>query len=139
MSPPLLQPTYRVDKRKSQTEVLLGSLNWLISRSLSEAEVLPSSPEKEIKDIFKSSVCSGESYQNKTTSQTLSFSSGSKPVLGFPQVMHSRASAAPLCTSNSPSQAGAIKPARKGFVQVKHQAKHYSGLARPSLEELQHT
>lgn len=55
----ILQPAYRVDKRKSQTEALLGSLNWLISRSLSEAEVLPSSPEKEIKDAFKSAAFGG--------------------------------------------------------------------------------
>lgn len=33
-----------VDSRKTQAEVLDGSLNWLISRSLSEAVVLPSSP-----------------------------------------------------------------------------------------------
>lgn len=33
-----------VDSRKTQAEVLDGSLNWLISRSLSEAAVLPSSP-----------------------------------------------------------------------------------------------
>lgn len=89
----LLQPTYRVDKRKSQTEVLLRSLNWLISRSLSEAEVLPSSPEKEIKDTFKSSVCLGESHQNKPTSQTLSFVNCSQPITGLPQVTHSRTSA----------------------------------------------
>lgn len=115
----LLQPTYRVDKRKSQTEVLLGSLNWLISRSLSEAEVLPSSPEKEIKDIFKSSVCLGASHQNKTISQTLSFGTGSQPILALPQAMHSRTSMGPLCTSNLPSQAGAMQPARLGFVQLK--------------------
>ena len=35
---------YLVDKRKTQAEVLDGSLNWFISRSLSEAVVLPSSP-----------------------------------------------------------------------------------------------
>lgn len=33
-----------VDSRKTQAEVLDGSLNWLISRSLSDAVVLPSSP-----------------------------------------------------------------------------------------------
>lgn len=72
----LLQPAYRVDKRKSQTEALLGSLNWLISRSLSEAEVLPSSPEKEIKDTFKCTAYLGESRWNKLAFQPLSFGSG---------------------------------------------------------------
>lgn len=35
---------YLVERRKTQAEVLDGSLNWLISLSLSEAVVLPSSP-----------------------------------------------------------------------------------------------
>lgn len=37
---------YLVDSRKTQAEVLAGSLNWLISLSLSEAVVLPSSPAR---------------------------------------------------------------------------------------------
>lgn len=37
---------YLVDSRKTNAEVLDGSLNWFISRSLSEVVVLPSSPSK---------------------------------------------------------------------------------------------
>lgn len=33
-----------VDSRKTHVEVFVGSLNWFISLSLSEAVVLPSSP-----------------------------------------------------------------------------------------------
>lgn len=36
---------YLVERRKTQAALFSGSLNWLISRSLSEADVLPSSPE----------------------------------------------------------------------------------------------
>ena len=35
---------YLVDRRKAWAEVLVGSLNWLMSLSLSEADVLPSKP-----------------------------------------------------------------------------------------------
>lgn len=37
---------YLVDSKKTHAEVLVGSLNWFISLSLSEAVVLPSSPLK---------------------------------------------------------------------------------------------
>lgn len=37
---------YLVDSRKIKAEVLDGSLNWLMSLSLSEADVLPSSPKE---------------------------------------------------------------------------------------------
>lgn len=118
--------------------MLLGSLNWLISRSLSEAEVLPSSPEKEIKDTFKSSACLGESHQNRPASQPFSFGTVSQPILGLRQIMHSRTSAEPLCTSYLPSLAGAMQPDSLGF-QLKEQAKHYLSLAMPRLGVLQCT
>lgn len=47
--PPLSGCTHLVDRRNSQVVRLLGSLNWLMSRSLSKAGVLPSSPRREEK------------------------------------------------------------------------------------------
>lgn len=44
---PLLGSTHLVDRRNNQVVRLLGSLNWLMSRSLSKAGVLPSSPRRE--------------------------------------------------------------------------------------------
>lgn len=44
--------SYLVDSRKSRAELFVTSLNWFISLSRSETEVLPSSPEKEFKIII---------------------------------------------------------------------------------------
>lgn len=44
---------YLVDRRKTHAEVLEGSLNWLMSLSLSEAVVLPSSPLTAVKQRCK--------------------------------------------------------------------------------------
>lgn len=47
MPRPLLSgSTHLVERRNSQVVRLLGSLNWLMSRSLSKAGVLPSSPKE---------------------------------------------------------------------------------------------
>lgn len=44
---PISGSTHLVERRNSQVVRLLGSLNWLMSRSLSKAGVLPSSPRTE--------------------------------------------------------------------------------------------
>lgn len=41
-----MHEVYLVDSKKTHAEVLDRSLNWFISLSLSEAVVLPSSPNK---------------------------------------------------------------------------------------------
>lgn len=39
-----METTHLVESKKTHVVVFSGSLNWLISRSRSEADVLPSSP-----------------------------------------------------------------------------------------------